>query len=447
MIAVMRTLAYQHMYLLLLLLEPVAPAAAQSPAVSITIHAQERISRVSPYMVGSAVEYLNHQVYGFGLYAQMVYGESMEEPPVGLAPPGPPLPPPPSPSPPSPPGPACRVSALTNDSSILNPYCQTHAVVRTNGLCNIKCPGSGAVRADHCRSTGWEKTISELCGTASTVMIGTQDTDAPADGPYPYPGCPNPDNHSVSGMWQVATTSTGNSSQLQGGAFNGQFFQRISAAPGGGHFGIVNRGLYCESGMFLVGGREYEGSVYLRSTADTVVTVTLVEVSMGAAGTVQSNNGPTEAITMTAGSKWARYNFSLSAAHNSSCPAGAERPGHPELGGIITCTGGLMLSVSNGSTVDIDMVTLMPAAWGRLSNSRGQALSTRLETASALADEGLGVIRMGGSMTAESGYRWKFFAPRVEERQPCLVRIKRNVQSKLRVTHENPVGIPDDSEF
>ena len=64
------------------------------------------------------------------------------------------------------------------------------------------------------------------------------------------------------------------------------------------------------------------------------------------------------------------------------------------------------------------MVTLMPGPWGRLSDARGHPLSTRLETAVALADEGLGVIRMGGSMTAESGYRWKFFAPRVEERQP-----------------------------
>eukprot|EP01051_Picozoa_sp_SAG22_P024030 SAG22_NODE_6471_length_850_cov_1.181092_1_plen_191_part_00 len=118
------------------------PATATTQQV-ITIDARQRISRVSPLMVGSAVEYLNHQVYGFGLYAQMVYGESMEEPPVGLVPPGPPLPPPPAPAPPSPPGPACKVSALTNDSSILNHYCQTHAAVRTNGLCNIKCPGSG----------------------------------------------------------------------------------------------------------------------------------------------------------------------------------------------------------------------------------------------------------------------------------------------------------------
>jgi hypothetical protein len=181
-------------------------------------------------------------VFGFGLYAQMVYGESMEEPPVGLVrPPGPPLPPSPTPSPPSPPGPACKVSALTNDSSILNHYCQTHAIVRTNGLCNIKCP-SGALRADHCRESGWEKTIKELCGSTTTIAASASasafaseaeaeaeaeaQAQAQAQAPeYPYPGCANPDNRSLSGMWYAV--GAGSSSQLQGSTFNGQFFQRI----------------------------------------------------------------------------------------------------------------------------------------------------------------------------------------------------------------------------
>ena len=39
----------------------------------IRIDANVDTARVSQYMVGSAVEFLNHQVYGFGLYAQMVY--------------------------------------------------------------------------------------------------------------------------------------------------------------------------------------------------------------------------------------------------------------------------------------------------------------------------------------------------------------------------------------
>jgi hypothetical protein len=169
-------------------------------------------------------------------------------------------------------------------------------------------------------------------------------------------------------------------------------------------FHPVNRGLYCESGMFFVGGREYEGSVYLRSSAAVGVTVALIEASAASAGTAVEPNGRPVLLTVAAGANWTRYTFSLTSAHNSSCPAGAERPAYPELGGIITCTGGLMLSVANGSEVDIDMVTLMPGAWGRLSDAHGQQpLTTRLETAHALAEEGLGVIRMGGSMTATSG--------------------------------------------
>lgn len=156
--------------------------------------------------------------------------------------------------------------------------------------------------------------------------------------------------------------------------------------------------------MFFVGGREYEGSVYLRSSAAVGVTVALIEASAASAGTAVEPNGRPVLLTVAAGANWTRYTFSLTSAHNSSCPAGAERPAYPELGGIITCTGGLVLSVANGSEVDIDMVTLMPGAWGRLSDAHGQQpLTTRLETAHALAEEGLGVIRMGGSMTATSG--------------------------------------------
>ena len=214
-----------------------APAFAASATLSssISIDASSQISRVSPLMVGSAVEFLNHQVYGFGLYAQMVYGESFEEPPVGSSP-GPPAPAPgPGPAPPSPPGPPCAVSALTNDSAVLNPYCQHNKAVRTNGLCNIKCP-SGAIRPDHCTSTGWEKTIKQLCGSSSSSST-PEEPDGAAVPPYPLPGCANPDNRSLSGMWSLWTEgSSGNltagsgTTLVRGDAFNGEYFQRLHSA-------------------------------------------------------------------------------------------------------------------------------------------------------------------------------------------------------------------------
>lgn len=46
----------------------------------VTIHLGQVIARVSPYMTGACLEDVNHEVYG-GIYAQMVLGESFQEPP------------------------------------------------------------------------------------------------------------------------------------------------------------------------------------------------------------------------------------------------------------------------------------------------------------------------------------------------------------------------------
>src|SRR5580700_6557639 len=45
----------------------------------ITVHARETLHTVSPYMTGACIEDVNHEIYG-GLYSQMVYGESFQEP-------------------------------------------------------------------------------------------------------------------------------------------------------------------------------------------------------------------------------------------------------------------------------------------------------------------------------------------------------------------------------
>jgi hypothetical protein len=46
----------------------------------ITVHARETLHTLSPYMTGACIEDVNHEIYG-GLYSQMVYGESFQEPP------------------------------------------------------------------------------------------------------------------------------------------------------------------------------------------------------------------------------------------------------------------------------------------------------------------------------------------------------------------------------
>jgi hypothetical protein len=52
--------------------------AAEQPRI--TVHADRVQHRVSPYLTGACIEDVNHEIYG-GLYSQMIFGESFQEPP------------------------------------------------------------------------------------------------------------------------------------------------------------------------------------------------------------------------------------------------------------------------------------------------------------------------------------------------------------------------------
>jgi alpha-L-arabinofuranosidase len=59
-------------------------AAAVAEEASIVVHAKEVLGPVSRHMTGACIEDVNHEIYG-GLYSQMIFGESFQEP----APPAP----------------------------------------------------------------------------------------------------------------------------------------------------------------------------------------------------------------------------------------------------------------------------------------------------------------------------------------------------------------------
>jgi hypothetical protein len=55
-----------------------APVRGGEPEATITIH--DRVSnRITRFMTGACLEDVNHEVYG-GIYSQMLYGESFQEP-------------------------------------------------------------------------------------------------------------------------------------------------------------------------------------------------------------------------------------------------------------------------------------------------------------------------------------------------------------------------------
>jgi len=65
---------------LVVFLVVLAAAQADEPA-AIRVDAAKTVAHVTKYMTGACLEDVNHEVYG-GLYSQMVFGESFQEPPL-----------------------------------------------------------------------------------------------------------------------------------------------------------------------------------------------------------------------------------------------------------------------------------------------------------------------------------------------------------------------------
>lgn len=58
------------------------PLSAHGQDVRISVNADQITNHIMPWMYGSCIEDVNHEIYG-GLYDQKIFGESFEEPPLG----------------------------------------------------------------------------------------------------------------------------------------------------------------------------------------------------------------------------------------------------------------------------------------------------------------------------------------------------------------------------
>ena len=58
------------------------PVCAYGQGTQISVDAQQVVSHITPWIYGSCMEDVNHEIYG-GLYDQKLFGESFEEPPLG----------------------------------------------------------------------------------------------------------------------------------------------------------------------------------------------------------------------------------------------------------------------------------------------------------------------------------------------------------------------------
>jgi hypothetical protein len=443
------------------LLAALAEPRAGAQDVSIRIDARQPGRPVSRFLTGACIEDVNHEIYG-GLYSQMIFGESFQEPPVG--------------------SPASGFVAFGGDwrpvggellggsgdgpklvASAVAPFADGEAGVEVylpaadgaggGGVHNaglivrVSRPGVGADQFD-----GYEVALD---AGRKVVCLGRhrhdyallQDTpcDIPTDrwlalavkltggtievsvdgkrvvrfeDPRPLGAgtvglrqwrrtaqyrnfwvktngrrvelpfeAPPGEPVAVSGMWgPVATGGAVLAAAVETDRpFVGAQSQRVTFAGGAGEVGIENQGLN-RRGMAFAAGRPYEGYVWLRSEKPADVFASL-ESRDGSRTYARSR-------LATAGDGWRRYDFKLT-------------PDAADVGGRFS------LRLTSPGSVVVGHAFLQPGEWGRF-----KGLPVRRDVVEGLIDQGVTVLRYGGSMVNAPQYRWKQMVGPRDRRPP-----------------------------
>jgi hypothetical protein len=180
----------------------------------------------------------------------------------------------------------------------------------------------------------------------------------------------------VSGMWRAFRRGNANarfSIEAQS-PFSGQQSQQISFQSGEGEVGIENQGLN-RWGMYFAKGRKYDGYLCARADSPAEIFVSL-----------ESGNGETiycqKRLKLT-GTGWQRLDFSLKP--NTTSAAGR-----------------FAITLKQPGTVTLGYAFLQPGPWGRFAN-----LPVRKDVAEGMINQGITVLRLGGSMVNAAEYRWK----------------------------------------
>jgi alpha-L-arabinofuranosidase len=214
-------------------------------------------------------------------------------------------------------------------------------------------------------------------GIYSQMIFGESFQEAAPKSPAP----------AVSGMWRIMRRGAveGVCSLETHEPFAGQQSQRVTFLSGQGEWGIENQGLN-RWGMALVGNRPYEGYVWVRTEKPTELWVAL-ESRDGA--TVYAEQ-PLEAV----GNQWQRLDFFLT-------PSAADPAAR------------LAIKLKQPGSVVVGQAFLEPGEWGRF-----KGLPVRKDVVNGLIDQGITVLRYGGSMVNHDEYRWKKMTGPRDRRPP-----------------------------
>ncbi len=190
----------------------------------------------------------------------------------------------------------------------------------------------------------------------------------------------------VSGMWRAMRrgTATGEFAVDGKNAPSGGASQRITFAGGAGEIGIENQSLN-RWGMNFLKGRAYEGFLYARAARPGKLFVAL-----------ESRDGTKVYAEkqLRTSRDWQRLSFTLVPDENDKA-------------------GRLAIKLKQPGSVMVSYAFLQPGEWGRF-----KGLPVRKDVAEGLIDQGITVLRQGGSMVNAAEYRWKKMIGPREHRPP-----------------------------
>jgi len=180
----------------------------------------------------------------------------------------------------------------------------------------------------------------------------------------------------VSGMWRPFQhgPARGAYDLLADDPFAGRQSQRITFIGGQGQVGIENRGLN-RWGLSVQAGKPYEGVLWAR--CDQPIPLSVALESAGGERVLGER-----ALSLEPGS-WRRLVFTLTPDRTDEDAQFA-------------------ISLTRPGSVDLGYAFLQPGPWGRF-----KGLPVRKDVAEALIEQGLTVLRYGGSMVNIDTYRWK----------------------------------------
>ncbi|MDR3459712.1 MAG: DUF1080 domain-containing protein [Verrucomicrobiae bacterium] len=429
-----------------------SPSQAKAQLASISVNSRQVLHTNSPYLTGACIEDVNHEIYG-GLYSQMIFGESFQEPgssstslagftayggswlPVNGV---------------------LQAGAGSGPKLVDNGFNQTGGDVRVqlwfasdaggnaglilqvsqagvgadafNGYEISLAPAGYLVLGRHVQNFTslsqvscsvpigqWITLEVQYTNASLNILINSNsvlqytDTQQPLtsgqvglrtwqqDAQFqnlfingtniPFQVAGNGLNGSISGMWSPVVTGTaaGQGSLATTNVFVGMQSQALSFTGGTGTIGLANQGLN-HWGLNFVGGKPYTGTLDVRADAPATLWVSLESADGSAVYAEQS--------LLVTSNNWQQLAFNLT-------PAASDANGR------------FSIKLKQPGSVVVGYAFLQPGPWGCF-----QGLPVRQDVVQGLINQGVTVLRYGGSMVNAPGYRWKNMIGPRDQRPP-----------------------------